>query len=89
MKSGDKIFRAVVLTGLGLVTVAAETVSCGGGGHEGPDGSGTQDASPDMNKQKVDGDLIGDDASDSSTDDASDATTGGKDGFPMEGPPMN
>jgi hypothetical protein len=36
--SGDKIFRVVVLTGLGLVVAGAETVSCGGSPpHEGAD----------------------------------------------------
>lgn len=89
MKSGDKVFRIVVLTGLGLVTAAAETVSCGGGSNEGPDsGPGPYDSAIDTNKQNNDGALIGDDASDSSSEAAGDAPFG-KDGFPMEGPPMN
>ena len=87
MKSGDTIFRVVVLTGLGMVTAAAETVSCGGNKppHEGPDftDAGTSKDSA----SKVDGDLIGDDASDGSNESSDDASTG-KDGFPMEGPQM-
>ncbi len=88
MRSGDKIFHAVVLAGLGLAATTAEIVSCGGGNmpHEGPPindaGIGSDGSSSDASADAV----LQDDGSSESG--PSDGSTGGKDGFPMEGPPM-